>query len=66
MLVLSRERNEEIVITVRGLEIIVGVAEIHSNKVRIGIDAPREVTINRREVHESIKREGLRKPVKFF
>ena len=53
MLVLSRERNEEIVI---GENIVVAVVEIRGNKARIGITAPRDVAVHRREVFEAIKR----------
>lgn len=53
MLVLSRKTNETIVI---GENIIVTVVEIRSDRVRLGIDAPREVTVHRREVYDAIKR----------
>ena len=47
MLVLSRKANEEIVIAG---EIRVRVLEVHGNRVRIGIEAPRDVTILRDEL----------------
>ena len=53
MLVLSRKKNESIIITD---DIIVTVLEVRGDKVRLGIDAPREVTVHRREVYEAIKR----------
>ena len=59
MLVLSRKKNETIVI---GENIIVVVVEVRGDKVRLGIDAPREVTVHRREVYDAIKRsEGANK-----
>jgi len=54
MLVLSRNRDEQIVIDGR---ITVAVVEIRGDKVRLGIDAPKEVPVHRKEVHESIERE---------
>ncbi len=54
MLVLSRKKNEQIVITVGGETITFVVAEIRGDKVKIGFDAPPEVTIHRLEVQEAI------------
>ena len=52
MLVLSRKKNESIVIDDR---IIVTVVEIRGDKVRLGIEAPKEVPVHRREVYEAIQ-----------
>ena len=57
MLVLSRQRDESIII---GDNIVVTVVDIRGDKVRLGIDAPTEVPVHRREVHEAIQRENLR------
>lgn len=57
MLVLSRKKDEKIVI---GDAITLMVIEIRGDKVRLGIDAPREVTVHREEVYEAIKRESER------
>lgn len=57
MLVLSRHRDESIVI---GDNIIVTVVDIRGDKVRLGIEAPSEIPVHRREVYEAIKRENLR------
>jgi carbon storage regulator len=57
MLVLSRKQNEVIVI---GDDVFIVVVEIRRDKVRLGIDAPKSVTVHRREVYDAIKRsEGL-------
>jgi carbon storage regulator len=58
MLVLSRKQEESIVI---GENIVVTVVEIRGDKVRLGITAPREVTVHRREVYDKVK-ESQRAP----
>ncbi len=52
MLVLSRKTNESIVI---GENIVVTVVEIRGDRVRLGIEAPRAVSVYRREVYDQIK-----------
>jgi len=54
MLVLSRKRNESIIIDDN---ILITVVDVRGDKVRIGIQAPREVPIHRSEVHEAIRAE---------
>jgi carbon storage regulator len=56
MLVLSRKTDEVVVI---GGVIRVMVLEIRGNVVRLGIDAPDDVTIHRQEVHDTIASQGL-------
>jgi len=51
MLVLSRKLNERIVINDN---IVVTVVEIRGDRVRLGIEAPRDVPVHRREVWEKI------------
>jgi carbon storage regulator len=51
MLVLSRKKNESIVVAG---DIVITVIEIRGDKVRLGIEAPREVPIHRSEVYASI------------
>jgi carbon storage regulator len=53
MLVLSRHRDEEIII---GDNITITVVDIRHDKVRLGIDAPKDVGVHRREVYEEIQR----------
>jgi len=55
MLVLSRKKNESIVIRD---DIVITVVEVQGDKVRLGIEAPREVPVHRREVYEKIKESG--------
>jgi carbon storage regulator len=56
MLVLSRKKNESIVIN---NDITIVVVEIRGDKVRLGVEAPKEVPVHRREVYEAIKRNEL-------
>ena len=53
MLVLSRKKNESIVIND---DIRIVVVEIRGDKVRLGVEAPKEVPVHRQEVYEAIKR----------
>ena len=57
MLVLAREIDEWIDI---GNDISVCVVDIRGNKVRIGIEAPKDVSVHRREVTLAIQREKER------
>jgi len=52
MLVLSRKKDESIIINDH---IRVTVVEIRGDKVRLGIEAPKDVTVHRREVYEAIQ-----------
>lgn len=54
MLVLSRKKNESIVIDDK---IVITVVEIRGDKVRLGIQAPKEVPVHRSEVHAAIHSE---------
>jgi carbon storage regulator len=57
MLVLSRQRDESIII---GDNIVVTIVDIRGDKVRLGIQAPSEIPVHRREVFEAIQREHAR------
>jgi len=58
MLVLSRAKNQSIVIND---DITIVVVEIRGDKVRLGVEAPKHVSVHRREVFEAIKRDGMNK-----
>jgi carbon storage regulator len=51
MLVLSRKKNESIVIDEK---IVITIVEIRGDKVRLGIEAPKEVPVHREEVYRAI------------
>jgi carbon storage regulator len=57
MLVLSRKKDESIIINDH---IRVTIVEIRGDKVRLGIDAPKEVSVHRREVYEAIQNQARR------
>ena len=54
MLVLSRKKDEKIMI---GEDVTLMVIEIRGDKVRLGIDAPKDVAVHREEVFNAIRRE---------
>ena len=56
MLVLSRKKNESIVIN---NDITIVVVEIRGDKVRLGVEAPKEVPVHRQEVFDDIRRNDL-------
>ena len=56
MLVLSRRINEHIMI---GDEIEITVVDVKKDLVRIGITAPRTITVHRKEVYDAIQAENL-------
>ncbi|MHC4483116.1 MAG: carbon storage regulator CsrA [Planctomycetota bacterium] len=54
MLVLSRQKDESIMI---GDNVEITIVDVRGDKVRLGITAPREISVHRREVYEAIQRE---------
>lgn len=59
MLVLSRKQDEKIII---GDSITLMVVSIQGDKVRLGIDAPRDVSIHREEIYKTINSENQQAP----
>ena len=55
MLVLTRKTNEQIVIGDN--DVVITLVEIRGNKVRLGIEAPKEVAVHRREVFDAIHKD---------
>jgi carbon storage regulator len=55
MLVLSRQRDESIII---GDDIEITVVDIRGDKVRLGVSAPKEISVHRKEVYDAIRREN--------
>jgi len=58
MLVLSRKRDERIVI---GDSIVITVVEVRGDKVRLGIEAPTEVPVHRQEVLDAMRQAASQK-----
>lgn len=50
---LSRKKNESIIIND---DITITVVEIRGDKVRLGVEAPKEIPVHRNEVYEAIRR----------
>ena len=59
MLILTRRVGETLMI---GDELTVTVLGVKGNQVRIGVNAPRDVTVHREEIYERIKREQSEDP----
>ena len=58
MLVLSRQKDESIVI---GDDVEITIVDVRGDKVRLGITAPKHITVHRREVYDAIQREKAKK-----
>jgi carbon storage regulator len=61
MLVLSRQKDESIII---GDDVEVTIVDVRGDKVRLGISAPKSITVHRKEVYEAIQREKAEKAEK--
>ena len=57
MLVLSRQQDESIMV---GDDIKITIVRISGDKVRVGIDAPKDMAVHRQEVYAAIQRENRR------
>ena len=58
MLVLSRQRDESIMI---GDDVEITIVDVRGDKVRLGITAPKEIPVHRREIYDAIQREKAEK-----
>ena len=59
MLVLSRQRGESIMI---GDDVQITIVDVRGDKVRLGITAPSDIPVHRKEVYERIKGERREQP----
>ena len=58
MLVLSRQRDESIMI---GDDVEITIVDVRGDKVRLGITAPKSIPVHRREIFDAIQREKKQK-----
>lgn len=58
MLVLSRQKDESIII---GDDVEITIVDVRGDKVRLGINAPKSISVHRKEVYEAIQREKAEK-----
>lgn len=56
MLVLSRSRDETIMI---GDDIEITIVDIRGDKVRVGINAPKEIAVHRKEVYDALQKDRV-------
>ena len=56
MLALSRKPNESIII---GDKVEIKIVEVRGEQVKLGITAPREISVHRKEIYESIHKQNL-------
>jgi carbon storage regulator len=61
MLVLSRQRDQSIMI---GDDVKITIVDVRGDKVRLGIEAPKEIPVHRMEIYEAIQREKKEKEAK--
>ncbi|MBE0534236.1 MAG: carbon storage regulator CsrA [Phycisphaerae bacterium] len=58
MLVLSRQKDESIII---GDDVEITIVDVRGDKVRLGINAPRSISVHRKEIYDAIQREKAQK-----
>ncbi len=58
MLVLSRQKDESIII---GDDIEITIVDVRGDKVRLGINAPKHISVHRKEIYDAIQREKVEK-----
>ena len=61
MLVLSRTKDESIIIGEGENKVEIMIVDVRGDKVRLGINAPRSISVHRKEIYEAIQRENIEK-----
>lgn len=54
MLVLSRQKDESIIV---GDDVEITIVDVRGDKVRLGITAPKNISVHRKEIYDAIQRE---------
>lgn len=57
MLILTRKLNESIII---GDDVVVTIVEIEKGHVRLGVKAPKDIPVHRKEIYERIQEENIK------
>jgi len=57
MLVLSRQKDESIIIGEGDQKVEIIIVDVRGDKVRLGITAPTNISVHRREIYDAIQRE---------
>lgn len=58
MLILSRKKNESIILTLGGVRVEITIVELRGDKARVGVTAPDDVTVHRAEIQAIVDREA--------
>jgi len=57
MLILARKSNQSIMI---GDDIEIIIVEVHGDQVKLGISAPKNIAVHRKEIYEEIQKENVK------
>jgi carbon storage regulator len=58
MLVLTRQKEQKIIVEIGGLRMTITVADVRGDKIRLGFDAPANFKIYRQEIYDAVLEEN--------